>query len=166
MVANTGRTVGKWIKFQIDDSGGVVRDIPVSSIGGVGIGHDEVDLTALQDALKGMLPGHGAVAVDITGPFDNSAVATASVSTEAPALSGSHTVLEPVNGLAVPLTLGIYYGIRHYWETGEPAFGVTSTATSGILVFDYKVNDDGTYSAAIRPYPGTTGLDWGTAAYT
>lgn len=165
MATQTGRTVGKWIKVQIDDSAGTIRDIPVATIGGVGITYEEVDLTALQDVLTGMLPGHGSAPIDITGPFSTAVAQAASASAAAAALSGSHTVLEPVNGLSVPLSFGVYYGIRHYWETGEPVFGITSTATAGVLVFDYKVNDDGTYSAAIRPYPGTT-LAWGTAAIT
>ena len=47
MTAQTGRTVSKWTKFCVDDSSGTLREIPVSSINGVGLDYDEVDMTAL-----------------------------------------------------------------------------------------------------------------------
>lgn len=166
MAAQTGRTVGKYIKVQIDDSAGTVRDIPVSTIGGVGLDYDEVDLTALQDAVKGVLMGHGNVGITITGPFDTTAAQAASGSGAAAALSGSHTVLNGVNGGQTPLTFGVYYGIRHVWETGEPCFGITSSSVNGFLVSGYKVNDDGTYSATIKLAAGSAAPAWGTAAFT
>ena len=164
MASQTGRTVGKYIKVQIEDSGGTFRDLPVSSIGGVGLDYDEVDLTALQDAVKGVLPGHGNVGIDISGPFDTTAVQAASGSTAAAALSGSHTVLQPVNGGTTPLGFAVYYGVRHNWETGEPVFGLASSAANGFLVTGYKVNDDGTYSATIKLAAGSATPAWGTAA--
>jgi len=167
MAAQTGRTVSKWVKFQCDDSGGTVRDVPVSSIGGVGLEYDEADLTAFQDAIKGVLPGHPDITLEITGPWDNSAAQAASGSAAAPALSGSHTVLNGINGGNTPLTLGVYIGVRHNWETGEPAFGITSTAANGFLCTSYTVNpDDGTYTAKFRMYPGSAAPAWGTAAFT
>jgi len=166
MTANTGRTPGKYIKVQIDDSAGTVRDIPVSSINGVGLTAEMVDLSALQDAIKGGLPGQPAMEIQISGPFDTTAAQAASGSGAAAALSGSHTVLEPVNNGTTPLTFGVYYGVKHVWETGEPAFGITSSATNGVLVRDYTVNSDGTYTATIYPAAGSATMDWGTAAYT
>jgi hypothetical protein len=160
MASQTGRTVGKYIKVQISDSGDTLRDIPVSSIGGVGIDYDEVDLTALQDAVKGVLPGHGNVGIDISGPFDTSAAQAASATTEAAALSGSHTVLQPLNGGTTPLSFAVYYGIRHNWEAGEPVFGGENL----FLVTGYKVNDDGTYNATIKLSAGASAPTWGTAA--
>ena len=164
MAANTGRTVGKWIKFQIDDSAGTMRDIPVSSIGGVGLDYDEVDLTALQEAVKGVLPGHGNFGIEISGPFDTTAAQAASGTGAAAALSGSHTVLSVVNGGVTPLGFGVYYGVRHLWETGEPVFGLTATAANGVLVTNYKVNDDGTYTATIKLAAGSATPAWGTSA--
>lgn len=163
----TGRTVAKWFKFQTDDSAGTVRDIPVSSINGVGLTYDEIDVTAFQDAVKGALAGQPDFVLTVTGPFDNSAAQAASGSGAAAALSGSHTVLSGINGLSVPLTLGCYFGIRGYWATGDPAFGWTSSATSGALLFQYTV-DPGTmiYTAKYRAYPGSAAPAWGTAAFT
>ena len=163
----TGRTLARWVKFQIDDSGGTVRDIPVSSINGVGLTYDEVDITAFQDAVKGALAGQPDFTMTISGPFDNSAATAASGTGAAATLSGSHTVLSAINGLGTPLTFGAYFGIRGYWATGDPCFGITSSATSGAIVTEYTVDpSNATYSAKLRMYPGSSAPAWGTAAFT
>ena len=166
MATQTGRTQGKFIKVQIDDSGGVMRDIPVSTISGIGITGDDIDVTALQDALKGSFTGQGTVNIPITGPFDSTAAQSASGTGAAPALSGSHTVLSAVNNGTTPLAFGVYIGIRHNWEDGEPVFGITGATANGVLVKDYTVGDDGMYSATIKAYPGTARLAFGTSAVT
>ena len=172
MASQTGRTVAKWFKFQIDDSAGTLRDIPVNSINGVGLTFDEVDLTAFQDAVKGALAGQPDFTLTVGGPFDNTAAQAASASGAAAALSGSHTVLSALSaaqaaGTAVPLSFGCYFGIRHYWETGEPVFGLTSSATNGCLLFEYTVDPgNATYSAKFRMSPGSAVPAWGTAAIT
>ncbi len=163
----TGRTPSKYFKFQIDDSAGTVRDIPVSGINGVGLTFDQIDLTAFQDAVKGALSGHPDWALEISGPFSNLAAQAASGSGAAPALSGSHTVLSNLPGGVTPLTVGCYFGIQSNWSTGDPAFGLTSGATAGALCFDYTVDPEtGLYSASFRMYPGSTIPAWGTAAFT
>lgn len=163
----TGRTVSRYFKFQIDDSAGTVRDIPVNSINGVGLEYEEVDLTAFQDAIKGVLNGLPDATIDISGPFDTTAAQAASGTGAAPALSGSHIILKDIVGVNTPLTMGIYFGIRANWATGDPAFGITSTAANGVLCTKYTVNpDDGTYSASFKPAAGSAILAWGTAAYT
>jgi len=167
MTAQTGRTVGKYTRFVVKDSGAVLREIPITTINGVGLTFDEADVSALQDALKGVLQATPDCQITVTGPVDNSAAVPASGSGVVPALSGSHTVLKDINGAQVPLSLGIYLGIRHYWETGEPTFGISSSAANGFLCFDYTVNPvDMTYSAKFRVYPGSTAPGWGTAAIT
>ena len=159
MAAQTGRTTTRWTDFRIDDSAGTLRSIPVDSINGVGLTYDEVELTAFQDALKGVLPGHADVVITITGPFDNSAAAAAGT------LSGSHTILSAINGAQTPLTLDVQVGMRHAWESGEPQFGITSSATSGFLCFDYQQQGE-KYSAKFRMFPGSSAPAWGTAAET
>ncbi len=166
MAANTGRTVSKWFKFQIEDSGDTLRDIPVWTFGSVGINHDQIEQSALQDELHGFLPGHGTLAVTITGPFDNTVVQAASGTGAVAALSGSHTVLNAVNGLNTPLGFGFYFGNRQYWETGEPVFGLIGSATNGILVSNYQVTDGLSYSATIMMAPASATPAWGTAAIT
>lgn len=157
----TGRTVGKYCKVQIEDSGGTIRDIPVTTIGGVGVTYDEVDVSALQDALKGMLAGQGNVSVAITGPFDNTAAQAASGTGAAPALSGSHTVLSAANGVQTGRTFAVYLGIQGYWATGDPVFG----GVDSFIVTDYVVDPAaGTYSAKIAYKAGATAPAWGTSA--
>ena len=159
MTANTGRTTSKWVSFNVDDSAGTLRTIPVDSINGVGLTFDEVELTAFQDAIKGVLPAHPDCTITITGPFDTSAAAAAGT------LSGSHTVLSGINGGVTPLTLDVQVGIRHAWESGEPQFGITSSAANGFLCTDYQVDvNAGKYSAKFRVYPGSVAPAWGTAA--
>lgn len=155
------RTVSKWIDFRVSDSGGTIRSIPISSINGVGLQHETVDLTAFQDAVKGGLPGHPSGDIEISGPFDTAAAATA------PALSGSHTILSAINGLATPLSLGVFVGMGAAWTNGNPVFGLAKTATSGYICTSYTFNpNDGTYSAHFTPYPGSAKPDWGTTAIT
>lgn len=167
MTAQTGRSVGKWTRFVVDDSAGTLREIPVASINGVGLTNEEADVSALQDALKGVLPNSVDCQIAITGPFDTTAAVAASGSGVAPALSGSHTVLKDINGAQVPLSLGVYLGMRQIWVAGEPTFGLVSSATSGFLCTEYIVNPaDMTYSAKFRVYPGSSAPAWATSVIT
>lgn len=166
MTAQFGRTVSKFFKFQLEDIAGTMRDLPVNTIAGVGIAYEMQDLTALQDALKGWLAGHGDMPLSIGGHYDTSAAVAASGSGARPALSGSHTILAPLNGLYVPLMFGVYIGISHDWETGEQVFGISSPAAKdGVTVLDYQVDLAAmTYSAQLRLAPGSKAPAWGTAA--
>jgi len=165
MTANTGRTAGKWMKFQIEDSGDVMRDVPITSINGLGLNYPEVDVSAIQDAVKGFLTGQPDYSLEISGPMDNSAAQAASGSGAVAALSGSHTVLYDLPGAVTPLGFGIYCGIQHVWETGEPVFGLEGTADNGLICINYNPNlVDGTYTATFRLYPGSAAPAWGTAA--
>ena len=160
MTAQTGRTTFKHTKFRVDDSGGTLRSIPINSLSVVGVTYDETDVTAWQDAVKSALPSMPDAPIEIGGPFDNSAASTST-------LSGSHTILAPINGLMTPLSLDVQFGIRHDWESGEPVFGITSSATSGYLCTRYNVDPGaGTYSARFVLYPGSSLPAWGTAAAT
>ena len=162
MTANTGRTVSKWVSFYVDDSGAsTLRAIPISSINGVGLDYDEVDLTAFQDALKGVLLNQASCEITITGPFDTSPAAAAT------SLSGSHTILYNLPGANTPLSLGVHIGIRHAWEDGEPVFGLTSTAANGFLCKSYIPDfNAGTYTATFVVAAGSAAPAWGTTAIT
>lgn len=167
MAAQTGRTVNRWIRFLVDDSAGTLREIPIDSINGVGLDFGGADTTALQDAIKNTLPEMPDCTIDITGPFDNTAAQAAGGSAAAPALSGSHTVLSAIAGALTPLTLDVRFGVQHYWETGEPQFGITSSAANGFICTKYVI-DPATmkYSASFRVYAGSIAPAWGTAAET
>ena len=161
MAPNTGRTVNVRTSFNIDDSGGTLRTIPINSISAVGLVFDMVDLTAWQDAIKGALPAHPDAPIEISGPWDTSAAAAAGT------LSGSHTILYNLAGATTPLTLDVQFGVRHAWEAGEPQFGLTKTATSGYHVVNYTVDPAaGTYSARAVLFPGSSLPAWGTTAET
>jgi len=157
MAIQTGRTVAKWIDFIVMAFGGTLRSIPVNSINGVGLSYPEQDLTAFQDAIKGALSGTPDCQISITGPFDTTPVAAVGT------LSGSHTVLASLVGGNTPCTIDIHVGMRHTWESGEPQFGITSTATSGFLCRTYDVNiDTMTYTATFSMFPGSSAPAWGT----
>lgn len=159
MAVQTGRTVKRWVNFILGDSSNVLRNIPVDTINGVGLEYEEVDLTAFQDAIKGVLVSHPDLTIEIGGPFDTSAAAAS------PTLSGSHTVLSPLNGDNTPRTLDVQVGIRHTWEAGEPQFGISRSATSGVIVTKYSVDvNNGKYSATLKMYAGSSAPAWGTAA--
>jgi hypothetical protein len=158
----TGRTVSRWVRFVLDDDGGDLREIPINSVNGVGLEYPETDVSAFQDAVKGVLSDQPDCSITVTGPFDNSAEVACAASGLAPTLSGSHTVLNKIVGLNVPLALGVLIGIRGYYTTGDPAFGLDVTGTtSGFICTAYNPNpDDGTYSATFRVYPGSDAPNW------
>ena len=163
MTAQTGRTVSRWVRFCVDDSSGTPREIPISSLSVVGFAYDEVDLTAYQDAVKGALPNHPDAPIEITGIWDNSALTTMAASANAPTLSGSHTLLSAIHGVGTPLNLCVLFGVRHYWESGEPSFIATATTTSGYICGTYTVDcNNMTYKAKFTFVPGSTAPVWGT----
>jgi hypothetical protein len=152
----------------LDDSGGTPREIPVNSINGVGLDYPEADVTAFQDAIRGVLPDTPDCTITVAGPFDNTAAVALAGTGAAPTLSGSHTILSGINGVNTPLGLCICIGIRGYWATGDPVFGLVSpSATVGFLCLSYIVDPGaGTYSATFKVYPGSTAPSWGTAILT
>jgi len=163
----TGRTASKWTRFLMDDSAGTPREIGIDSVSGVGFTFDPVDLTVYQDAVKGYLTEHPDSAIQITGAFSNLAAASAAASAAAPVLSGSHTVLSAVTTptFVTPLGFAVMYGIRGYWTTGDPVFGVVApSATEGYLCYGYTV-DGIKFSATFKPIPGCTPA-WGSAILT
>ena len=163
----TGRTVSRFTRFLTDDSSGTPREIGVETIAGVGFTFAPVDLTALQDAVKGYLTSHPDSAIEISGPFSNLAAAAAAASAAAPVLSGSHTILNAITTptFITPLGLAIMYGIQGYWATGAPVFGVVApSATEGYLCYGYTVDGE-KFKATFKPIPGCTPA-WGTAGLT
>lgn len=161
MAVQTGRTNKKFCDFQMGDSAGTMRSIPVDTINGLALTYDEQDLTAFIDAIHGVLTGWPNMTLTIAGPWDTTAAAAAG------SLSGSHTVLNVTNGLAVGLSLNIEVGMRHAWVSGEPTFGITHTTTAGVIVTDYGVDiNNGKFTAKIRHLTGSTACAWATVAYT
>ena len=162
----TGRTVPKYFKFQVEDSGGTLRDLPVATINDIGLAYEEENgLVALQDVIKGALSGLPDLAIDIGGPYSNLAAQAASGTGAAVALSGSHTVLNNLPGGVTPLGFGIYFGIQSLWSTGDPVFGLTSSSVNGLLCMSYLGNPSTMlYTARFRLVTGSAVPAWGTSA--
>jgi hypothetical protein len=153
MTANTGRTTSQWTVFKVDDSNGTLRQIPVSSINGLSLVYSPEDKTAFGDAIMGVLSNTPECVISISGPVDNTAN------------TGSHTVLNAINGGVTPLTLDVQIGVRHAWESGEPQFGITSSSANGFLCRNYKIDAaTATYTAEFYMFPGSIAPAWGTAA--
>lgn len=150
----TGRTTAKRIIFIVDDSGGTIRALDISSVSAVGLVYETQDVTAYADAVKGALNGHPDAPITITGPVDNTAS------------TGNHIVLSGIAGGVTPLTLDVQFGIQSTWSSGDPQFGITSSATNGYLCTSYVVNGDMTFEAQFVLFPGSIAPAWGTAAET
>ena len=155
---SVGRTLGRFADFRIHDNGATMRSIPVTSINGVGLTHEEIDVSALQDAVKNTLPGQPEVTIEISGPFSNDPAAAAGT------LSGSHTILSGIVGGLTPLSMDVQVGIIAAWQAGDPQFGLTATASDGMICTAYTVDIAAmTYSAMFKVMGGTAPA-WGTAA--
>jgi hypothetical protein len=153
MTTQTGRTVSKWVAFKLDDSNGTLRTIAgVTTINGVGLTYDEGDVTALTDSIKNVLPNQPDLTITVGGKLDNTAD------------TGFHTVFSGIAGGNTPLSMDIQFGIRHAWESGEPQFGITATATSGMLCTSYVVDPNGVDATAKLKVMGGTAPAWGTTA--
>ena len=140
----TGKTDSKYINIIF---GGQTLDCSLTAVDGAGITYDQTDITGLCNTIKEYVQGQGDVSVALSGYLSNTAT------------TGSHTVIEPLNGDTTGSTLTIQYGIRAAATTGDPEFEVTAMG-----VFDYLVSASGgapTWSAALRPLTGATAA-WGT----
>lgn len=164
--AQTGRTVERFIRVGVSDSANTMREFPVDSIGEVGLAYDPKDVTAFQDAVKNMLSGQPSAPIVLSGPFDNTAAAAVASSGAAPALSGSYTVLAPIAGDNLPHTLYIAFGMRQYYTTGEPVFGLqrASATNSGYTLTKFTVGG-GKYTAEFDVMGGIAPA-WGAALLT
>lgn len=153
MAANTGRSVfSRYGKFYVDNAAGTLTELAVSTVNGVGMTYGEKEMFATLDAVKGKLLETPDCKIDITGPFDTT----------------THTVLTGIYGLqSVPLALDVRLGIRHTWESGEPTFGITGSATNGFYCSSYVVDwANGTYSASFVVASGSAAPEWATTAHT
>lgn len=150
MAAQTGRTNAKHIGVFVDNNAGTLTDITAycNSIGTIGLNYETTDVTAFSDGVKNVTIGQPEAPITLGGPFDTTA----------------HTHLAAIDGLSVPLTLDIRIGIRQAWVSGEPQFGITSSATSGYVCHSYTT-DGVTWSAIFNVF-GPTAPAWGNTAET
>lgn len=150
MQINKSRTHSKWLTVKIDNGAGSLTDITAycNTISAFGVTYDTQDVTAFSDFVKNVVLGQGAAPLQIGGPLDTVII----------------THMAAINGVSTPLTVDIQVGIRHAWEAGEPQFGITSSATSGYLVHDFKVDPNANTWASMLDVFGPTAPAWGTAA--
>ena len=119
----------------------------VDSINGIGLTYEEADVGGLNDSLNEFVQGRGDLNVALNGKLDNTAT------------TGSHTVLEPLNGDTTGSTLTIAIGIGAAPDSGDPEFECTSVGLFNYLV---QVGDGAvTYTGALRPLDGAAAA-WGT----
>ena len=158
MTALTGRTTFRFVNFIFGDSGNVLRTVPIDTLSAVGVTYEEMELQAWMDAVKGRLPTWPDAVIEFGGPLDTTAAASVG------SLTGSH-ILAPMNGVMVPRTLDIQFGIQAVWESGAPQFGISRSATSGYIITKYDV-DAATmhYAARAVLFPGSSLPAWGTTA--
>ena len=145
----TGKTTGRYVKILLDDSGGTARDISasVNTIGGIGLTNEQVDVTSLSDSVMQYLAGRGDSAIEIGGPFNNTAT------------TGAHTVLSGLVGGNTAATLTVQIGIRATATTGDPEWEGEYVVTA--YTVDVGANDV-TWSASLKPAFGTSTPAWGT----
>lgn len=126
MTAGTGRTNAKYIGFFLDNAGGTLTDLTAytKSVGTFGLSYEEQDVTAYSDGVKNVTIGRADAPLTIV--FQNDTVPFAQLI----ALSR-----------VTPLSLDIRIGIRQAWVSGEPCFGITSSASSGYLLKDMTMTD-------------------------
>ncbi len=154
MAAQYGRSTKRWAEVYLDDSAGTLRQLSgVQTFSGVGLEYPAEDVTALVDAIKNALPGTPDCKIELAGKIDTKANV------------GTHIVLSGVNGLGVPLSFDVRFGIGHAWEAGEPQFGITADTTTGMICVGYTVDQDMNFKATLVVKGGTAPA-WGTAAET
>lgn len=148
----TGKTNARHIRVLVDDSTGTARTLSsVSNVTGVGLTHNETDVTAYSDGVVNVTLGHPRSEIEISGPLDNTAT------------TGPHIVFTGIVGLEnnagtlFTSTVTIQIGIRAAPATGNPEFEGEFVCSA------YNVNGDGTYTARMVPATATAPA-WGTVA--
>ena len=147
-----GKTNSKHIRVYMDSTGGTVRHISraVTNIAGVGLEYNETDVTGYSDGIINFTLGHPRSEIEITGPLDNTALASS------PSHSGPHLVFTSILGdESATYTLTVEFGIKAAPTTGDPTF------TGEYVCSKYTINGDGTYTARLVP-GSTTAPSFGT----
>jgi hypothetical protein len=149
MTAQTGRTNAKYISFYLDNSSGTLTDLTAytSNVGQFGLSYEEQDVTAYNDGAMNVVIGRPSAPLTVTFKNDTTVFA--------------HLIALNRN---TPLSLDIRVGIRQVWESGEPCFGITSSATSGYVLKDMTMTDQ-EITATFNVF-GATAPGFATTAHT
>lgn len=147
------RTLNRWTTVWIDNSGGALTQLSsINTIGGLSLDGQAVDMSAWVDTLKGVLIDTPTFSTTIGGVFD----------------TVDHALLIAINNRNTPLSFDVRVGLQAAYSAGvDPQFGVTSSASNGVLLHGYTVNfDNMTWTATLENYAGGAGPAWGTASET
>jgi hypothetical protein len=146
MAAQTGRTNKKYMEFWLDNSSGTLTNLSAycKSVGVYGLKFPTQNVTAFSDLIENVTNGRPSAPLTITFVKDTTVFA--------------HLVALNRN---TPLSLDIREGIRQSPQiTGEPCFGISSSATSG-YVLGSMTADDESYICEFDVY-GPTAPDFAT----
>lgn len=150
-----GKTHSRFITIEIEDAGGVTRNITnsIDKIGNVGLEYAKDSITTFASLVEEFLLGYGSSELDMGGPMNNTPVAAA------PAESGAHIVMSGLNGGSTGRLLTIKFGIRAAPAAGDPKWSGTYIVSSymaepggGIVRWSSKL---GLASGAALPAWGT-----------
>lgn len=150
-----GKTTSLYIRVYVDDTAGTVRHITnsVNNVGGMGITSDQIDVSTFADTLKQYLNGLKDSNLTMSGPFDDTAVATT------PTASGAHKVLAPLSATNNAATVTIEIGSRAEPTTGDAKWSGEYICNS--YVVDGDMGNLG-WNASFRPAFGQGTPAWST----
>ena len=153
MTAQTGRTHPKYLGVFVDNSAGTLTDLSayLDAPGTFGLQYAEQDVTGMSDAIQNVVVGRPSAPLSIVWQFDTVVMA-------------HFTACDTVAGHNTPMTIDFRMGIRHVWESGEPTFGITSSATSGYVFKDFTT--DGIKITTTFNVFGPTAPAFATTAHT
>jgi hypothetical protein len=139
-----GKTHSIYVKVLVN-----AADISDSTdtIGNIGLTYDEADVSTIANKIRQYLTGRGDAPIDLSGPFNNTAV------------TGAHVAVEPLNGTNTAADLEIQIGSLAAPTTGDPKF------TGKFIVTKYVVNigDEGlVWNSSFKPAAGEAAPEWGT----
>jgi hypothetical protein len=113
-----GKTHSRFVTISINS---LLVTCSITSSGGVGLTHEQTDITTLCNTIMENLQGTGSVTLDFSGFLDNDTL-------------GSHTVVQPLAdaGTLVPIVVAI--GIGAAPTSGDPEFTMTNMLLQNYLV--------------------------------
>lgn len=115
----TGKTTGPYTTVTYNSQD---MTASITSINGIGITNEAVDVTTLAETIKEALLGQGTVSIGLSGQFNNTAT------------TGAHPLLSAQVGSQTGVTALIKIGIRAAPTTNDPKF------TASVLLQNYLVD--------------------------
>lgn len=129
MTANTGPTNTIWLGVWIDNSAGTLTDLSIYCLdpGSHGLEFAKAVQTGIGERIENFTLGNPSAPLKMKFRFDT--------------VVAAHFVALLAVTPRAPLSIDFRHGIGHAWESGEPTFGMTSSATSGYLLTKVDFSD-------------------------